>query len=236
MKYKLERGADTINVVRHGRIVTLEHGDGRTEDRGAFDDRAAETQLQALVASLLNDGWVESEAMRRERAARQEQEARHATLNAMTAAWAAAADPVEAFRELTGRWVPEPLVSLVERLEAGEDGVTVYLSNGAVVVWARSIDEPLTMLWAYRDAESFDDNDHCVHFAYDTPGPPVWPDEVQDDAEWFLETFVPNEKYWFSRDGVVGAWEHDGGRTEDGRTREAVFADVLSSALRRRGG
>jgi hypothetical protein len=230
MKYRLERGAERLEVVRHGRVVTLEYGDGRSEDRGAFDDRAAEEQLQVLVDSLLHDGWVESEAMRLERAEKLQREARRQKLNALTAGWAAAADPREAFRELTGTWLPRSLIPFIARIEDDAEGcVLVHLSTGAILQWERTLDEALVSFSLYRDAEALDAGEFSVSFAQgEDLGPPEPPEELFG-VMWFLSTW-PNEDYWFTRaeaPRVAQKWMMDGGLREDGRTPEAVVDAVL---------
>lgn len=230
MKYRLQRGAETVEVVRHGRVVTIEYGDGRSEDRGAFDERAAEEQLQVLVDSLFHDGWVESEAMQLERAQKAEVAARREKLIAMTAAWANAPDPRESFREFTGRWLPHSLISFIDRLEDDAEGVVlVHLTTGAVLRWERSIEEPLIRLELFADAESFESEECCVSFMEgEDLGPPEQPEEV-GEVMWFLSTW-PNEDYWFTRldePRVAHKWMMDGGLREDGRTPEQVLDAVL---------
>ncbi|MFT3711440.1 MAG: hypothetical protein QM817_27720 [Archangium sp.] len=230
MKYRLERGAERLEVVRHGRVVTLEWGDGRSEDRGAFDERAAEEQLQVLIDSLFHDGWVESEEMQRERAEKLEREARRERLQTMTAAFAAREDPREGFRELTGAWLPHSLIPFIERLEHETDGgVLVRLTTGALLMWERSLDESLLSCSLYPDEEAYDAGEFCVSFAEgEDCGPPEQPEEV-GTVMWFLSTW-PNEDYWFTRIGeprVAHKWMMDGGLREDGRTPQAVLDAVL---------
>lgn len=109
------------------------------------------------------------------------------------------------------------------------------LSNGGAVRWVSgdTEDQPLDALWLYRDAKTFESNDHVVFFGLDA-APPVIPDEVDDDVDWFLQTFAPNEKYWFTREQAPWAahsWEHDGGLKEDGRSPEQVLISVMLAAL-----
>ncbi|MBL8914292.1 MAG: hypothetical protein JNM17_26540 [Archangium sp.] len=243
MKYRLERGTERVEVVRHGRVVTVEFGDGRTEDHGAFDDDAAEEQLQVRVDQFLSDGWEESADLKAEREKRRAAAEHRARLKTKNEALAAAADPRTALRQAGGRWFSDAdaqdvaaFLALVELIEdADESGFVVRLTNGGAVRWVcgDGEDQPLDSLWLYRDAKAFESNDHVVFFGVDA-GPPETPDEVNGDVDWFVQTFAPNEKYWFTREQAPWAahsWEHDGGLKEDGRSPEQVLLSVIMNAL-----
>lgn len=260
MKYRLERGDERVELVRFGRVVTLTHGDGRSEDHGHFDDAAAEQAFGVMLDGLFEQGFVESAETTAERERVRGQQAAQAARRARHEAMASAADPRAALRDAAGAWFADAdaadvsaLLGFVTRIdEPDEQGFRVRLSTGGALAWAVGDDAPrdtasatvlgepgslgasLDSLWLYADARELEAEVHSVYFCVSgDAGPPEPPDDL-GDAEWFLQTW-PQEKYFFTRASapwVAHAWELDGGLVEDGRAPAQVLVSTLLEVLR----
>lgn len=243
MKYRLERGDDWVELVRFDRVVTVTHADGRSVDHGAFDAAAAEEQFGVLLDQFYEQGFVESAQTTKQREDALEAKARSAASRARNEATASAADPRVALRAAAAEWFAdadaaevEALLQFVTRIDdADEVGFRVHLSTGGAIIWTRGHETALDALWLYPDAEAVEDDDHAVFFGVGDAAPPETPEEV-GDVDWFLQTYSPNEKYWFTREQapwVAHSWEHDGGLKEDGRSPQQVLVSVLLAVLRK---